>query len=152
MGMMIVFAFLSMFRAVMMKPVREKPIDSTKDLVVAKKQPILTFGTFWPKYLQTSENEWERKVGTKGVSAKNMNEIDELLKTLIYNDGTHSVQMTAALVGNSVQSDPWYGDKPSPIFQLSKEILRPYYLGWVVNKVSTWREKINRHILIIQQV
>ena len=131
MGMMIVFAFFSMFRATMMRPVRENPIDSTRDLVLAKKQPLLTFGTFWPKYLKTSKNEWEREVGTKGVSAKDMNDIDNLLKTLIYTKGTHSVQMTAALVGNAVLSDPWYGDKPSPIFQLSKEVLMLYYLGWV---------------------
>ena len=87
-----------------------------------------------------------------GVSAKDMEDIDKLLKTLIYTEGTHSVQMTPALVGNAVSSDPWYKDKPSPIFQLSKEVLRQYYLGWVVNKVSPWREKLDMHILRIQQV
>ena len=81
-----------------------------------------------------------------------MDNIDNLLKTLMYSKGTHSVQITAALVGNTVLSDPWYGDKPSPIFQLSREVLMLYYLGWVVNKVSPWKEELNRHILIIQQV
>ena len=28
---------------------------------------------------------------------------------------------------------------------------RPYYHGWLFNKVSIWRPKINRHILLIQQ-
>ena len=55
-------------------------------------------------------------------------------------------------VGYAVNSDPWYTGKPSPIFQLSKEVMRPYYLGWVVNKVSPWKEEIDRHVLTIQQV
>ena len=29
---------------------------------------------------------------------------------------------------------------------------RPYFCGWVLNKVTIWRERINRHILLIQQV
>ena len=29
---------------------------------------------------------------------------------------------------------------------------RPYYIGWVLHKVSPWRQKINRHILLVQQV
>ena len=151
-GMMIVFAFLSMFRAAMMRPVMEKPIDTTKDLVLARKQPLLTFGSFWPQYLLTSKNPWERQVGKMGVSARDMEDIDALLKSLTYEAGTHSVQMTPALVGNAVSTDPWYKNKPSPIFQMSREVLRPYYLGWVLTKASPWREELNRHILQVQQV
>ena len=29
---------------------------------------------------------------------------------------------------------------------------RPYYHGWVFNKVSTWREIINNHVLLLDQV
>ena len=31
-------------------------------------------------------------------------------------------------------------------------IPRPYYSGWVLNKISPWTQKINRHILLVQQV
>ena len=55
MGMMIVFAFFSMFRATMMRPVREKPIDSTRDLVLAKKQPPSGLNTC--KHLKMSGKE-----------------------------------------------------------------------------------------------
>ena len=101
MGMMIVFAFLSMFRASMMRPVMETPLDSTKDLVLANKQPILTYGAFWPNFLQTSENKWEREVGDKGVSAEDKQNLDDLLKTQTYSHGSHSIQMTAAQVSTS---------------------------------------------------
>ena len=30
--------------------------------------------------------------------------------------------------------------------------VRPYYHGWVFNKVSIWRESINNHILLLDQV
>ena len=29
---------------------------------------------------------------------------------------------------------------------------RPYYCGWVLNKLSIWKERINRHILLMHQV
>ena len=32
------------------------------------------------------------------------------------------------------------------------EISRPYYHGWVYNKVSAWRESIDTHLLRLHQV
>ena len=31
-------------------------------------------------------------------------------------------------------------------------ISRSYYHGWILNKISPWRQKIDRHILLLQQV
>ena len=39
-----------------------------------------------------------------------------------------------------------------PLFHVSKQKLRPYYHGWIFNKVSIWREVINNHILLLDQV
>ena len=61
-NMMLMFAFVSMLRAAMMRPVSEKPIDTTRDLVESGKTPMMTFGTFWAEFLQTSENYWHRQV------------------------------------------------------------------------------------------
>ena len=49
-------------------------------------------------------------------------------------------------------NDDFYLDKPTPIFHISTEVLRPYYYGWVVNKRSKWRNAVNAHILRFQQV
>lgn len=64
-NMMLMFAFVSMLRAAMMRPVSEKPIDTTRDLVESGKTPMMTFGTFWAEFLQTSENYWHRQVMLK---------------------------------------------------------------------------------------
>ena len=46
----------------------------------------------------------------------------------------------------------YYVDKPTPIYPISKEVLRPYYLGWIIKKKTFWRNTINHHILRIQEV
>ena len=61
-NMMLMFAFVSMLRAAMMRPVSEKPIDTTRDLVESGKTPMMTFGTFWADFMKTSENYWHRQV------------------------------------------------------------------------------------------
>ena len=61
-NMMLMFAFVSMLRAAMMRPVSEKPIDTTRDLVESGKTPMMTFGTFWAEFMKTSENYWHREV------------------------------------------------------------------------------------------
>ena len=39
-----------------------------------------------------------------------------------------------------------------PKFHFSKEIIRPYYTGWVVQKISNLLDPINMHILRMHQV
>ena len=46
----------------------------------------------------------------------------------------------------------YYVDKPTPIYHISKEVIRPYYLGWIIKKKTLWRNIINDHILRIQEV
>ena len=54
-------------------------------------------------------------------------------------------------VAQDLQSD-WYRNKIPPVYHLSKEVMRSYYLGWVVKKESKWSDAFNRHILKIQEV
>ena len=54
-------------------------------------------------------------------------------------------------VAEDLQSD-WYRNKIPPVYHLSKEVMRSYYLGWVVKKESHWSDALNSHILKIQEV
>jgi hypothetical protein len=35
---------------------------------------------------------------------------------------------------------------------LLQELIKPYYIGWVVQKHSAWLEELNAHILLAMQV
>ena len=49
-------------------------------------------------------------------------------------------------------NDDFYAKKPTPVFHISREILREYYIGWIIKKKSIWRNVLNGHILKYQQV
>ena len=49
-------------------------------------------------------------------------------------------------------NDDFYAKKPTPVFHISTEILREYYIGWIMKKKSIWRNVLNGHILKYQQV
>ena len=77
---------------------------------------------------------------------------DVLLQTVVYADGTHSLLTTYEFIAYEILSNPWYKDKTPPYYHISKEILRPYYHGWICNRVSKWKDDLDMHILFIQQV
>ena len=153
MGMIIALAFLSNLRTMLLSPVLEKPVDSTKDLILTGKIPINAWkGGLWPSYLQTSPNEWEQKAYEIGEPYEEIGMQNVLLQTVVYADGTHSLLITYEFVAFEIISDPWYKDKTPPYYHVSKEILRPYYHGWICNRVSKWKDDLDMHILLIQQV
>ena len=49
-------------------------------------------------------------------------------------------------------NDDFYAKKPTPVFHISREILREYFIGWIIKKKSIWRNVLNGHILKYQQV
>ena len=55
-------AFLSMIRAILMKPAYGKPIDSARDIFEQGKIPILA-PSHWRNYLKDSSDEWTRRAG-----------------------------------------------------------------------------------------
>ena len=55
------------------------------------------------------------------------------------------------IIANCLKDDH-YVDKPTPIYHISKEVIRPYYLGWIIKKKTLWRNIINDHILRIKEV
>ena len=153
MGMVIAMAFLSNIRAMLLSPVFEKTIDSTKDLIVSGKVPINACKCgFWPEYLRTSPNEWERKAFEVGEPYEEKPMRNILLQTAVYDSGTHALLTTYEFIAYLLLSDPWYKDKTPPYYHTSKEVLRPYYHGWICNRVSKWKDDLDMHILLIQQV
>ena len=55
------------------------------------------------------------------------------------------------IIANCLKDDH-YVDKQTPIYHISKEVIRPYYLGWIIKKKTLWRNIINDHILRIKEV
>ena len=153
-SMMIVMAFLSNIRAMLLCPEYEKPVDSTKGLIKSGKIPINHYKlSLWPNYLRDSSNMWENKafeIGQPYDSEKFLKEV--LLPTKVYTDGTHALLDNFEYVAYLLMTDPWYNNKTPPYFHISKEVLRPYYHGWIYNKVSKWKDDMDRHILTVQQV
>merc|ERR1711954_294908 len=59
-GMILVFCFLCNLRAMILKPSLENPIDTTQDLVLKGKTPIIVSGMF-TNLMETSSNQWHRE-------------------------------------------------------------------------------------------
>ena len=51
-----------------------------------------------------------------------------------------------------VKHDTYYKDKKKPIFNISKETLTSFYIGWATSKLSPWKNMLYNHIGIIWQV
>ena len=75
--------------------------------------------------------------------------ICEALKSQVSNNS--SMLSMLPIIANCLKDDH-YVDKPTPIYHISKEVIRPYYLGWIIKKKTLWRNIINDHILRIKEV
>ena len=125
MGSLISMAFLCNIRAMLMKPVFQKPIDSTKDIFTAGKIPINNVaGGFWPKYMKTSSNALERLAGETGYAFLTTEERDEGLIELIYKAGSHVYLNNPESAAYYVQKDERLNTKQPPIFHFSREVIR----------------------------
>ena len=152
MGTLLALAFMSTIRVMLFSPVYEKPIDSTKDVILSGKIPILGHKeSLWPEYFRTSANKWDQKASEIG-RAYDGGEHEKKLRRETYMEGKYSICSSFGAVSYSIITDPWYANKTPPYFQISKEPLNPYYHGWIYPKVSKWKKDIDRHILSVQQV
>ena len=152
-GMFITLAFMSNTRAMLMKPIFEKPIDTTETLLQKGKIPINSnAGGFWQEYLVNSVNEWESIAGKTGIAFESGPERKFLIQHSVKKDGTHVSLENNEAIAYLTLTDPRYKNLTPPVFHISRETIRPYYHGWVFMKGSIWREKIDKHILLLQQV
>ena len=63
--------FSSNILSMLMIPVYEKKIETTEDIFIQDKIPLVNLaGSFWKEFLETSPNSWERKSGNLNKSIK----------------------------------------------------------------------------------
>ena len=124
-GSLITLAFLCNIRAMLMKPVFEKPIDSTRDIFRAGNIPTIgDSGGFWPKYMRQSSNEWERLAGKTGDVYDSGEERMNIIVEKIYKDNSHVSLEHPQTVAFMLQNDEYFKSKQPPIFHLSCELFR----------------------------
>ena len=145
MGMVLVLCFLCNLRAMILKPTLEQPIDTSQDIVLQGKTPVIVTG-FFTNYMETSTNEWHRKAREIAHVIPNPTLIKENLETVVQQDGTHSVMVSPPEVAYALKDQ-----KNSPAIHFSKENINPYYIAWVIAKQSPWKNILDDHIGIIRQ-
>ena len=143
MGLILVWAYQCNLLALLTKVTYEKPIDSTEDLVKSGKEVWIVDGWWHKMYLNTSENEWHVKASEKLIERDNKYAADDLLR--VARDGEACRLTTEYLFYMKTRS------KSIPKVYFGKEMIKPYFYGWSVQKESIWKEPINRHILLNHQ-
>ena len=145
MGTIIVFLFVCNLRAMLLKPARDTPIDTTKELLLQEKIPIVV-KTQDKQFLEASPNVWQREAGQNALMVGDPNNMTTFIEKLIQTDGTHVIEMP--VVGL------WrlrHQKKQIPL-HFSEENLYSYYLPWVMAKKSPWKNMINNHLQLYMQV
>ena len=127
MGSLLAMAFMSNIRAMLLKPVYENPIDSTKDIFKAGKIPMNgRDGGYWAEFLKVSANPWERLAFEKGITWVNRDtdHLERLMREEVYSYGTHVVLRNPEAIAHTLNIDDFFKEKPLPIFHASKERIR----------------------------
>ena len=148
--MLIMMGFTCNLRAILMKTSYEPPIDTSEQLVNSGKNPFV-YGSSWAyDYFKNSENKWHNLVAAKLGFFRGLAE-DKALDKKIAREGEDVKLLPFLTVASRYMRDPAY--KNLPPLHFSSEIAQPYYFGWAVKKkFSIWREALNRHILLLDQV
>ena len=125
MGSLISMAFLCNIRAMLMKPVIQNPIDSTKDIIIEGKIPINSHVvSFWPQYMKTSINKWERLAGETGYAYNSFEDRERILVEKVYKDGSHVLMNIPENTAYLIQKIEYFKDKQPPLFHISREMIR----------------------------
>ena len=146
MGMIIVFGFTCNLRAMLLKPDRDRPIDTTEDLFLQGISPIVV-KTQTKQSLETSPNEWQRKAAQNALLVGDPRNVTIFIEKLVQTDGTHA--MIAPPIGVVWRLKDQ--EKKIPL-HFSEENLYSYYLGWVMAKKSPLKNIINNHLGLYKQV
>ena len=64
-------------------------------------------------------------------------------------NGEYSTLNQVMTMASRIMNDPTYKNFK---LHVSKESIKSYYNGWAIQKLSPWKEAINRHLLILDQV
>ena len=128
-----------------LKPTLEQPIDTSEDLFLQGKTPIIVLGMY-SRYMETSSNQWHRKAREIAHMIANPSYIKQNLETLVQQDGTHSIMAPPTEIAYALKNK-----ENSAAIHFSQESIDPYYVGWVTAKQSPWKGILDDHVGIIQQ-
>ena len=146
MGTIVVFCFLCNLRAMLLKPARDSPIDTTEGLMHRGKIPIIvTEGR--KHFLAASPNEWQKKAAENALVLPDPTNITSTFETLVQRDGTHAMMINLVGIAWRLKDQ----EKQIPI-HFSEENLYSYYLGWVLAKKSPWKNMVDNHLGLYKQV
>ena len=107
------------------RPIFQKPIDYTKDIFTEGKIPINNFaGSFWPQYMKTSSNKWERLAWETGYATKTFEERDITLIEKIYEAGSHVYLNNPESIAFKLQDMEFFKDKQPPVLHFSRQMIR----------------------------
>ena len=139
-GSFISMAFLSNVRAMLMIPVYEAPVHTTRDIFKEQKVPYVNLeGSFWREYLLESPNWWERLAGEevrtthnsnglssgeRGITFKAESDRDAAIVEMVTGPGDSVIFENQEIVAYLALSHPELKERTPPIFHLSKSVIR----------------------------
>ncbi|XP_023345277.1 glutamate receptor 1 [Eurytemora carolleeae] len=148
---LLTLAFSSNLRAIILTPTYATPIDTAQQIVQANKLAVLEDSTWQLEFLQSSPNPWQQQVlkryRNRDVEKQSW---EDLIMSLVYNPNDVIIEAEDNVL-YFVQQNPDLANLSRPPFYFSKELLRPYHSGWVIQKESKWEDDINMHILYCHQ-
>ena len=144
-GSFLVYAFLANFLGMLIKPMKDKPIDTAQDVLDKGMIPITPWaGEYYVDLLKNSPNPVYQQLAKRVVVPKDMEEMTSLVIEGVQGTNTH-VFISQYLCCGMGEVGIYYG---------SKEIVSgstPWYI-WIVNKKWPLKDNLAHHILIYQQV
>ncbi|XP_023337219.1 uncharacterized protein LOC111708160 [Eurytemora carolleeae] len=140
------YAFSGNLRAMVLTPAFETPIDTAQQIVENNLMAQMGPTDLVYSILNSSSNPWQVAVLDNTIPWTDWSERIEMTQSgVVVTYGTEDYFL------NSVKKDPTLSKMKSPVFYVSKEAIRVYYAGWILQKNSKWQNFLDNHILICNQ-
>ena len=146
MGMILTFGFGCNLRAIYMRVFYDKPLETAEEIY--KSDNLVYLLKHKLHYLNSSNNVWDRRLANSDKIRIMTHETESEILKGIARDGV-GVALTCFrdyifMMMNAPDAKSLTNVHFSPVIT--------DYGGWTVEKTSPWREAINRHILLLDQV
>ena len=138
------YAFNSNFLSMLISPVKEKPLDTAEDILEKGLIPIMKSGGFYENLLIDSPNLAMQKLVKRAIFTEEFQPTSMIVEKVLF-ERTH-----VWLTGYFHDSQNLFYEH----FHRSQDVVPgtdPWYV-WIVNKKWLHKEKLEKLILIFQQV
>ena len=146
-GGILVHGLLANFRAMLLKPVLEEPVDTAQD-ILDRGMTVLTndgmWGATWHVLFEKSLNPVYNQLAKKMYTPKDFPEKIYRLEFDVLEKGTH-VYLSAVPLVNA--------ERELGLYHYGKEYVEGTtpFIGWLINKMWPLNEALEKHILVFQQ-